>query len=219
MILKKIITQDGSFSFYDSELKETYHSRNGALTESLHVYISQGLDYWIKKNSKLELCNIFEMGFGTGLNAILTRRFSEANLKKVSYSTIEKFPLTQNQIKTVSLKNLSQNDKKIISSVWNKTHKITSFFSMIKIHDDFFNIKNKLGFDIIFYDAFAPQSQPNMWDEKALRISTDLLKVNGIWVSYCAKGEVRRILQKLGLIVERIPGPPGKREMLRAIKI
>lgn len=218
-MLKKIITEDGSYSFYNSCIKETYHSRKGALTESLHVYISKGIDYWFEHNSKSELCNIFEMGFGTGLNVILTKRFSEVNQKKVVYSSIEKSPLTNNQIKKVSLKDLSQDEDRILNSLWNKTHIISPLFSIHKIHDDFFNITDKNVFDLIFYDAFAYHAQPNIWSERALKISVDLLKQNGIWVSYCAKGKVRRILEKLGLDVERIPGPPGKREMLRAVKI
>lgn len=217
-MLKKITTQDGSCSFYDSVIKETYHSKNGALTESLHVYISKGLDYWINLNQKLELCKVFEMGFGTGLNAVLTKRFSEVNKKTISYSSIEKFPLSFDQIKTVSLKDLSPNENKILNSLWNEIHEISPFFKIHKIHDDFFNIINKDFYDVIFYDPFAYHAQPYMWSEKALKISTNLLKKNGVWVSYCAKGEVRRILERLGLFVERISGPPGKREMLRAIK-
>ena len=142
-MLKKITTQDGSCSFYDSVIKETYHSKNGALTESLHVYISKGLDYWINLNQKLELCKVFEMGFGTGLNAVLTKRFSEVNKKTISYSSIEKFPLSFDQIKTVSLKDLSPNENKILNSLWNEIHEISPFFKIHKIHDDFFNIINK----------------------------------------------------------------------------
>ena len=218
-MLKKIITEDGSYSFYNSNLKETYHSRKGALTESLHVYISKGIDYWFEHNSKSELCNIFEMGFGTGLNSILTKRFSELNQKKIVYSSIEKFPLTDSQIKIVSFKDLSHDENRILNSIWNKTHIISPLFSILKIYGDFFNVTDKDVFNLIFYDAFAYHAQPNIWSEKALTISVDLLKKNGVWVSYCAKGEVRRILEKLGLFVERIPGPPGKREMLRAVKI
>jgi tRNA U34 5-methylaminomethyl-2-thiouridine-forming methyltransferase MnmC len=218
-MLKKILTKDGSYTLYNPDLKETFHSKNGALTESLHVYISEGLEYWIKNNSKVELCNIFEMGFGTGLNAILTNRFSKANQKKITYCSIDKFPLTNNQIKMVSLNDLSEIENYIINSSWNKTHKITSLFSLFKLNDDFLSIKNKQTYDVVFYDAFAYHAQPNIWSEKAIKISTDLLKKNGVWVSYCSKGIVRRILERYGLNVQRIPGPPGKREMLRAIKI
>ena len=171
-MLKKILTKDGSYTFYNPDLKETFHSKNGALTESLHVYISEGLEYWIKNNSKVELCNIFEMGFGTGLNAILTNRFSKANQKKITYCSIDKFPLTNNQIKMVSLNDLSEIENYIINSSWNKTHKITSLFSLFKLNDDFLSIKNKQTYDVVFYDAFAYHAQPNIWSEKAIKIST-----------------------------------------------
>jgi len=217
-MLKKIITQDGSYSLYDSNLNETYHSKKGALTESLHVYISEGLDYWIKENPISESCKIFEMGFGTGLNAVLSKRFSETNKIKVIYSSIEKSPLSFKEIKKVKPKDLSENEDQIFNTSWNEVLQISPFFKIHKIHDDFFNVTYKHSFDIIFYDAFAYHAQPIMWSENALRISIDLLKKNGVWVSYCAKGEVRRIIQRLGLLVQRIPGPPGKREMLRAIK-
>lgn len=217
-MLEKILTKDGSFSFYDSVLKETYHSRNGALTESLHVYISNGLKYWLNNNPKAKSCKIFEMGFGTGLNAILTKRFAEENKKKITYSSIEKSPLNYEQIRSVRLKVVSKSEKKLLKSSWDKMHEFAPYFKIHKIHNDFFNLTFKASSDLIFYDAFSYDIQPIMWSEKALKISTDFLKKNGIWVSYCAKGVVRRRLEKLGLSVERIPGPPGKRVMLRAIK-
>ena len=97
-MLEKILTQDGSYSLYDSNLNETFHSRKGALTESLHVYINEGLKYFVKEYPKTLSLNVFEMGFGTGLNAILTKRFSESNNIKIFYTSIDKYPLSNNQI-------------------------------------------------------------------------------------------------------------------------
>jgi len=219
MMLEKIVTQDGSYSLYDSSLNETFHSRKGALTESLHVYINEGLKYFVKEYPKTLSLNVFEMGFGTGLNAILTKRFSESNNIKIFYTSIDKYPLSNNQIESVKLKDLSKNESNILNASWGKKINISSFFDIYKIHADFVNVNYKKLYDLIFYDAFAFHAQPSMWSKKNLKISVNLLKKNGIWISYCSKGEVGRILNSFGLLVQRVKGPPGKREMLRAIKI
>ena len=218
-MLEKIVTQDGSYSLYDSSLNETFHSRKGALTESLHVYINEGLKYFVKEYPKTLSLNVFEMGFGTGLNAILTKRFSESNNIKIFYTSIDKYPLSNNQIESVKLKDLSKNESNILNASWGKKINISSFFDIYKIHADFVNVNYKKLYDLIFYDAFAFHAQPSMWSKKNLKRSVNLLKKNGIWISYCSKGEVGRILNSFGLLVQRVKGPPGKREMLRAIKI
>ena len=218
-MLEKILTQDGSYSLYDSDLKETFHSRKGALTESIHVYISEGLDFFLKNKLNIISLEVFEMGFGTGLNAVLSKRFAELNKIKINYTCIDKYPLSDIIIKSVKVNDLSNNEIDILNCNWDETNHISDFFKIHKIYDDFSNINYKNYFDIIFYDAFAYHAQPHMWSEVVLKKSIDLLKKNGIWISYCAKGEVRRLLEKFGLVVYRIPGPPGKREMLRGIKV
>ena len=217
-MLEKIITEDGSYTFYNSFLNETYHSKKGALTESQYVYILKGLDFMIKNKPDIKEFKVFEMGFGTGLNAVLAKRFAESNHVKLSYTTIDKYPLTDHEINSVKLKTLSKSELKILISDWDKSIQISSFFYLSKIKDDFLNTNFTNSFDIIFYDAFAYHAQPVMWSKTVLKKSTDLLNKNGIWVSYCSKGEVRRIMENIGHTVKKIPGPPGKREMLRVTK-
>tara|TARA_B100001175_G_scaffold263675_1_gene233427 strand:+ start:424 stop:1080 length:657 start_codon:yes stop_codon:yes gene_type:complete len=217
-MLEKILTEDGSYSFYNSVLNETYHSKKGALTESQYVYILKGLDFMIKNKPNMKELKVFEMGFGTGLNAVLAKRFAELNQVKLSYTSIDKYPLTDHEINSVKLKTLSKNELNILHSDWGKTIQISLFFNLCKIKDDFLNTNYINSFDIIFYDAFAYHAQPMMWSKSILKKSTDLLKKDGIWVSYCSKGRVRRIMENIGHTVKKIPGPPGKREMLRVTK-
>ena len=220
---KKIFkTKDGSPSYIINELNETYHSRHGALTEALHIYIEKGLASWIEKNNKKEV-RIFDMGFGTGLNAYLAICFCIKNKIKLNYYTVEKFPLTIEEIKTLGMEKYLPHPefreffKWLHLSNWNNNIFNKDFF-FHKSNSDFFDsiIDNK--YDIIFYDAFGYGAQPEMWGEKALEVCYRILKPYGYWVSYCSKGSVRRYLEKLGFIVDRLEGPPGKREILRAIK-
>ena len=217
---KKIITADGSFSVFDSVLNETYHSINGALTESLHVYINSGLLFWKNKMKKQSnFCNIFEMGFGTGLNALLAKRFSDQKKFKVNFFSIEKFPLSSSLYNSIKPIDVSLSEEKIFKAPWNKKFLISKFFTITKIKGDYLDFNYRKSFDIVFYDPFGYNTQPNLWSKKALKISFDLLNKGGVWVSYCSKGKVRRDLLELGMKVHRLDGPPGKREIIRAIKV
>ena len=118
-MLEKIITDDGSFSLYDTSLNEYYHSKKGAYSESIHVYINNGVDYWFKNNPEKKTCRIFELGFGTGLNALATKRYSESNNLKVKYFSIEKYPLTNFQTQFIKPKYLSISETNIYNSIWN----------------------------------------------------------------------------------------------------
>jgi len=220
---KKIFkTQDGSPSFIIDELGETYHSRYGALTEASYIYIEKGLSSWIKKNNKKEV-SIFEMGLGTGLNAYLAFCFCNKNKIKLNYYTVEKFPLSIKEIKLLGMEKylpypkFHKYFKWLHSSDWNIYNFREDFFFK-KSNSDFFDstINNK--YDIIFYDAFGYNSQPEMWGGKALETCNRILKPSGYWISYCSKGSVRRYLKKLGFEIDRLEGPPGKLEILRAIK-
>ena len=220
---KIIITKDGSPSIFVDELNETYHSKNGALTESNHIYINRGLGFWLETTRKKHL-KIFEMGLGTGLNAYLSYIFLMTHELSVDYLSIEKFPLTNNEIKTLKMKCTLPVAKyhdffdQLHNLEWNSIHR-TNNFSFQKIKGDFLEMRFEQFFDVLFYDSFGYHAQPEMWDEKALAICFNMLKPEGVWVSYCAKGQVRRDLEKVGFSVERLEGPPGKREMLRAIKL
>jgi tRNA U34 5-methylaminomethyl-2-thiouridine-forming methyltransferase MnmC len=220
---KLIITNDGSPSFEVGALKETYHSRHGALTESTYVYIQKGLSHWLAQNKKKE-CRIFELGFGTGINALLCHEFAHKNQLTIAYTTIEKYPLTNDEVVALNASihsgnsNFSEIFKQLHSHPWDKKQQLTTAMALEKIHGDYFDYTQESKFDVLFYDAFGAHAQPELWSPKALEKAVQLMEKNAVWVSYCAKGSVRRALQDLGLLVERLPGPPGKREMLRATR-
>lgn len=219
---KNIITADGSPTIYIEELRETYHSKHGAITESDYVYIKKGVAYWLEKNNK-NSCSIFEMGLGTGLNAYLTYVFSQERKLDCNYTSIENFPLTPDDLNLLQFKaSLPSEDHHhffdhIHQSSWEDSQTL-HHFNFKKIKQDFMTFETKQRYDVMYYDAFGYHAQSDLWQEEALKISYDLLLPGGVWVSYCAKGVVRRALQNIGFIVERLEGPPGKREMLRAVK-
>lgn len=219
-----IATSDGSPSIYVPELKETYHSRHGAQTESTYVFIEKGLQHWQEKNPNTNQVRILEVGFGTGLNAFLTYRYAVENQKQIFYETLEKFPLVENLLQAMNFDTFFGSEVSqqyfwpLHQSAWQKSSKLDSFFELYKREDDFLNYTTAQTFDLIFYDAFGAHAQPDLWTEEAMSKAASLLRPSGVWVSYCAKGSVRRALEASGLVAERLPGPPGKREMLRASK-
>lgn len=215
-------TADGSHTLYVPDLEEHYHSVNGAIQESKHVFISMGLHEITKS-----YISILEVGFGTGLNALLTFIESELGSTKISYNTIEKYPLSLDLTSKLNYSELSAESNVIFDTIhkaaWNSFVEISSSFRINKINGDFTDLKcweksNEI-FDLIYFDAFAPDKQPDLWTQNIFDYIYRLTSINGVFVTYCAKGVVRRMLQKAGFIVERLPGPPGKREMLRGRKI
>ena len=219
---KIIITGDGSPSLYISELNETYHSKHGAVTESDYVYIKRGLVHWLDQNNQKKL-KVFEMGMGTGLNVYLSYVFSINHKISCEYFSIEKYPLSLKEIRSLNMKvSLPAREHhhffdQLHQLEWNQMLSQSDFY-FTKIKEDFLNMALVQSFDVLFYDAFGYNAQSEMWQEKALQKCYDLLNPGGIWVSYCAKGAVRRSLEKIGFVLERLEGPPGKREMLRAVK-
>ena len=220
---KKIITTgDGSPSLYISELNETYHSKHGAVTESNYVYIERGLGHWLDQNKQKKL-KVFEMGMGTGLNVYLSYVFSINHKISCEYFSIEKYPLSLKEIRSLNMKvSLPAREHhhffdQLHQLEWNQMLS-QSDFSFTKIEEDFLSMASVQSFDVLFYDAFGYHAQSEMWQEKALQKCYDLLNPGGVWVSYCAKGAVRRSLEKIGFVIERLEGPPGKREMLRVVK-
>jgi len=215
-----VITEDGSHTIYLPEMDEHYHSTHGAIQESLHIYINQGL---------LQIANqeisILEIGFGTGLNAYLTYSYAENKKLKINYFSIEKFPLGETDYLKL---NYPQNIfpeysavfEKIHRSEWNKIVEISPEFSLQKVHADLLSFEfNQLPqFDLVYFDAFAPGKQPEMWTDEIIQKVSDCVKKDGILVTYCAKGSVRRSFSAAGFQMERIPGPTGKKEILRGKK-
>jgi tRNA U34 5-methylaminomethyl-2-thiouridine-forming methyltransferase MnmC len=222
--LQIIVTSDGSSSLLNTALNETYHSTHGAIQESNHVFIKNGLQYFVEK-TKTKSVSIFEVGLGTGLNALLSIKFSDENNLKIHYTAIEAFPIdwpTASQLNYTSQlrdKSLTPYFKQIHESDWGKEIILSEHFLLHKIHSDLLSLQiNPNQFDIIFFDAFAPSRQPEMWTLPVMERISSAMKVGGMFVTYCAKGQLKRNLKSLGLTVESLSGPPGKREMVRAVE-
>lgn len=212
-------TADGSYTLYVPELDEHYHSVKGALTESQHIFINMGL-----KHSSVPDPRILEIGFGTGLNAFLTLITADEMGKNVHFTTIERYPLSEEIIRQLdypSIINRGHEDDYFAmhQAAWGKDKKLTPNFTIHKIEADFTRYQFEKGYDIIYFDAFAPEKQPEMWEQSLFDSLYEVLNEGGILTTYCAKGVVRRMLQAAGFAVERLQGPPGgKREILRATK-
>ena len=211
-----IITEDGSHTLFVPEINECYHSTNGAIQESRHIFINSGL-----KECKKSIINVLEVGFGTGLNALLTALECDTS---VNYTTIELYPVPIEQALKLNYPELLISEssilfEKIHTSPWNEKVQIQDNFSLIKLKADFTLIEFYDTFNIIYFDAFSPEKQPEMWSENMFRRLYLCASENAILTTYCAKGSVRRAVISAGFSVERLPGPPGKREILRARKI
>ena len=217
-------TEDGSMSFRIEKLNETYHSKNGAITESQFVYIQRGYSYWNEINKKGD-CKIFEMGYGTGLNAYLSYLESQKHNNRTYYTSLELFPLSVKEIACLNYDKFFKTQQEILTFEsfskieWEIGQDLSENFNLLIKKLDFKKLEEIKKYDIIFYDAFGYHAQPELWSMKYIQKCYDMLFSGGIWISYCAKGSVRRALEKSGFEVERLPGPPGKREMLRALKV
>ena len=214
-------TADGSHTLFIPELNETYHSIHGAIQESQHVFIKNGLHYFSDKKT----VSILEVGFGTGLNALLTLLDKQNLAQQVNYVSLEKFPLNLALIEqlnyTTQLKlNVAQTAlfNQLHICEWNKLTSITNNFNLLKIEKDLADFQYETTFDIVYFDAFAPEKQAELWTAEIFSKIYDLLRPNGILVTYCAKGVVKRTIKSVGFQLETLPGPPGKREMIRAKK-
>lgn len=211
-------TADGSHTLFIPEMDEHYHSVNGAVQESRHVFIEAGLHRQEKKD-----ITVFEVGFGTGLNAYLTLLDAENEERSVDYYSVELYPLDPALVRALNYGDMICPEKKMLftalhSAAWNEPVKITDHFTLHKIQGDNNSCTLPEDMDLIYFDAFAPDKQPEMWSQEIFDRLYAHTSEGGILTTYCAKGVVRRMMQKAGYSVERIPGPPGKREMLRAIK-
>tara|TARA_Y100001972_G_scaffold128989_1_gene193249 strand:+ start:1349 stop:2011 length:663 start_codon:yes stop_codon:yes gene_type:complete len=211
--VRLITTQDGSSSLYLPSLDETYHSTRGALGESIHVYIENGINTLTNTEIKL-----LEVGFGTGLNALLTYQFALKKQVNVSYHTLEPFPLAKEIYENLGYARAGDEQE-----IFEKMHamtkgnqRLTPFFDFHRYHQSLENFSPDLTFDIIYFDAFAPSKQPDIWAKENLSKCLELLAPGGIMVTYCAQGQFKRDLATIGFQVEVLPGGMGKKEMVRA---
>ena len=210
-----IITKDGSHSLFVPDLNETYHSVHGSISEAIHVFINSGLLSHPKKN-----INILEIGFGTGLNTLLT--LENIKNRKIHYTSLEPYPISfeiYNKLNfhTVTNSN-SETFLKLHTSDWEEEVFISENFTLYKTQKKIQNFISEKKFDIIYFDAFSPEKQTEMWTTEVFEKCFDLLNKDGFLVTYCAKGTFRRTLKSVGFEVISLDGPPGKRQMTRANK-
>lgn len=216
---KIIVTGDGSKTIHLEDWNEQYHSKYGAIQEAYHVFIKNGLNR-IDANK----ISILEMGFGTGLNAFITYLESHKSATEVDYFGVEAYPI--DSVEVAELNYTAKLDvldgqhvfKKMHDSLWEEKMAITPSFYLTKYKLDFRDVLFKNQFDLIYFDAFGPRVQPELWSQTIFEKMFNSLKTNGWLTTYSAKGDVRRAMQKVGFTVQRIEGPPGKREMLVAQK-
>lgn len=213
------ITQDGSPTLYVPELEEHYHSVKGALTESRHIFIEMGLHACRAASPR-----ILEVGFGTGLNAFLTLLDADRRGVAVSYTTLERYPLAPDCVRRLDYPaqiapGRAADFYRLHEAPWGESVGLTPVFTLLKEKADFTAWHTEETYDLIYFDAFAPEKQPDMWTQERFDYLYGRLAGGGVLTTYCAKGVVRRMLQSSGFRVERLPGPPGgKREILRAVK-
>ena len=212
-------TSDGSTTIHLPDWNENYHSTHGAIQESNHVFIDKGLSV-----ISLTEISILEIGFGTGLNCFLTLLEAEKRKITVNYIGVEAYPVTEEeaiQLNYVSELNVDERQavfNQLHQVSWEENHEVLPGFFLEKRKQFFKDIEAANQFDLIYFDAFGAEHQPELWSVGIFRIMFEAMKENGVLVTYCAKGSVRRAMQEVGFIVERLDGPPGKREMLRATK-
>lgn len=215
-------TADGSTTIHLPEIDEQYHSKHGAIQESKHVFLKKGLD---KVSATQKNISILEIGFGTGLNALLTYFEAKNNALTINYTTVEAFPVVDSEWKAlnygalVDVKNGQEVFYNLHEISWEEKNTISGFFELTKEEKKFENITDSNKYDLIYFDAFGARVQPELWTEAIFEIMYQAMKINGVLVTYSAKGSARRAMQAVGFTVERLEGPPGKREMLRATKL
>lgn len=218
MFRHPVITKDGSHTIAIPEMNVTYHSIHGAIRESQYVFIEAGLGAVARE----EPIAILEMGFGTGLNALLTLVEAEKSQLQIDYTTVELFPLSPGEASTLNYCNeLNRSDlqplfNQLHQCEWEKDISLTPFFIFHKTNQSLIDFSGKKKFNLIYFDAFAPAAQPELWTKEIFEKLYAIMMPEGILVTYCSKGDVRRAMKAAGFNIEKIPGPPGKREMVRA---
>ncbi len=220
-----ILTSDGSHSLRSLRFGVEYHSVHGAIQESKHVFIEAGLKHLLQQDR--QTVHILEMGFGTGLNALLTRIVArDKPTVQFVYDAYEQFPVPPTEVAALNyprqLEVTAPFFHELHDSGWHVAHQLEQNFVFRKHQADFLSVIKRPyspdSVDLVYYDAFAPRSQPELWTQEAFAVSFAALRPGGALVTYCAKGQVKRDLRAVGFTVEPLPGPPGKREMTRAVK-
>lgn len=221
--LQIINTGDGSHSIYHPALNETYHSHHGALQESQHVFIQEGIAHW-RNQYQLSHISVLEVGFGTGLNALLALIWSNLHQVTIDYVTLEPYPIPANFVDKLNYcqvlmeEKLMGTFKQMHHQPWQDTVKISTNFLLTKHRvrlEEFQPTRNP---EVVFFDAFAPNKQAEIWSITNLEKLYHSLEFNGILVTYCAQGQFKRNLKQAGFEVNTLAGPPGKKEMVRAQK-
>ena len=210
-------TADGSHTLFVPDIEESYHSMHGAIQESTFIFIEQGL-----RKCPKHAVQLLEIGFGTGLNALLTALEAGHTKKSIHYTTIELYPVSEQTVRSLNYPELVENSgdlfEKIHRANWEIEVEINPYFVLQKLKTDFTTYFLTGMYDVIYFDPFSPEKQPEMWEESGFSKIADHCNPDAILTTYCAKGTVRRTLQRVGFRVERLTGPPGKREILRAIR-
>ncbi|MDR5589645.1 tRNA (5-methylaminomethyl-2-thiouridine)(34)-methyltransferase MnmD [Christiangramia sp. SM2212] len=221
---RKIIkTDDGSVTIHLPEWNEQYHSKHGAIQEARHVFLKMGLHYFVENYDAKEI-SILEIGFGTGLNAFLTALESKQFGLNIKYTGVEAYPVPSEEVQHLNYPEAAQAEdkrdlfQKMHDIDWEYESEISNNFSLTKLQKKFDKIVDSNLYDIIYFDAFGARVQPELWTEEIFNIMYRALKNNAVLVTYAAKGSVRRAMIAAGFEVQKLPGPPGKREMLRAVK-
>ncbi|MFK8008295.1 MAG: tRNA (5-methylaminomethyl-2-thiouridine)(34)-methyltransferase MnmD [Saprospiraceae bacterium] len=214
-----IITEDGSHSLFSQKHGVSYHSKYGAVQETQHVFINAGFQHKIPTAP----LSILGIGFGTGLNAFMTFLESKKHKVDINYTGVEAYPLSLDTINEFNFSEILKEDESVFQKIheldWEVQHALDNHFQLTKMKMMIEDIDFKNQFDLIYFDAFGPGSQPELWEEPILQKMYNALKTDGVLTTYCAKGSVKRGLKKVGFTIEALPGPPGKREMTRAVKM
>lgn len=221
--LEFVITADGSKTIYNSKVGENYHSTHGALQESRHVFVNAGLQYFLANSAQKEV-SILEVGFGTGLNFLLSADYCANHKVELDYTGVEAYPLSEEMIGQTEYndyvsKDVWDNFIRQYSASLKQPETINPLCKLQIAGCELLNFISQKRYDVIYFDAFASARQPEMWDEKSISHTVKFLKPAGVFVTYAITGNLKRLLKLLGLKVEKAPGAPGKREMLRAVKL
>lgn len=215
-----IITQDGSTSIFLPDWNESYHSKHGAIQEAYHVFINSGLALFQDKPVA-----ILEIGFGTGLNAFITFLESQKSKQQIDYVGVEAYPVAANEVlkmnyvQELKAENYRNEFEKMHQDSWGQMHEITANFSLTKRKQLFEEINDESVFDLIYFDAFGFRVQPELWSFEMFQQMYKALKTGGVLVTYACRSSIKKAMLDSGFIVEKLPGAPGKREMLRATKL
>jgi tRNA U34 5-methylaminomethyl-2-thiouridine-forming methyltransferase MnmC len=221
--LSFVTTADGSKTIFNEKIGENYHSRHGALQESQHVFLKTGLIHFLEKNNETKV-SVLEVGFGTGLNFLVTADYCLKNKIALDYSGIEAYPLDEEMIAQTGYGDY------IPDSLWNnflnkypkafdESCTIDTLCSVRIIENELLQFTSQKQFDVVYFDAFAAIHQAEMWNIDSLTHISKFIKPGGVFVTYAITGELKRSMKSLGFSIEKAPGAPGKREMLRATKL